>query len=280
MLGRRKISEKELLAAMREVPGAARLARRLLSFAENEEGLDKWRRRSAISIRARLRAQDNPATLFVLTKHGGFYTYWLDHWPAVYKKVRSVFARELSTLAGPGSTRHREIPLSEIAAALPAIQRLVRRTTRQLRAVTIKSGKTTALHGRKPLTRVGPWARPDPQCERAAVRHVTKCFKEDGYRVVSREAETCGYDLEATRGRRVLHLEVKGCKGDTGRFFISRNELKQAMKDSTWRLVVVTTALSHPKHDVPLRHGEMVKAYALQPTAWEGLPKRRVLTTR
>ena len=50
--------------------------------------------------------------------------------------------------------------------------------------------------------------------ETAAVKLVTKALKSKGYQVVSREKEKIGYDLEATKGRTQLHVEVKGIAGE------------------------------------------------------------------
>ncbi len=115
----------------------------------------------------------------------------------------------------------------------------------------------------------GPWARPNPRAEKAAVRHVTAFLIQSGYVVVSREREICGYDLHAKRGSEELHVEVKGCTGSDARFFISRREMGTGKRDSDWRLVVVTGALNEPKAPVLLTHAQMTRQFELDPIQWE-----------
>jgi hypothetical protein len=103
-----------------------------------------------------------------------------------------------------------------------------------------------ALDARSKRTVASHWGRPDPKVEKAAVRHAASWLKAKRYRVTSREAEFCGYDLLATRGGRELHVEVKGSVHGE-RFFLTRNEWTTARNDPFWRLFLVTDTLRNPR---------------------------------
>src|SRR5205823_6141791 len=119
----------------------------------------------------------------------------------------------------------------------------------------------------------GPWARPDPRSERAAVRHVSTYLRDHGFTVQSKERVICGFDLLATSGVRELHVEVKGCRGPDPRFFLSRRERRTAELDPQWRLALVTNALGRPTPPRLLTHGNMMQLFELEPIQWEGRPK-------
>jgi hypothetical protein len=116
----------------------------------------------------------------------------------------------------------------------------------------------------------GPWGRPDPRTEKAAVKHVRRYLKEIGYTVRSREQEICGYDLHATKNERELHVEVKGCADAVPRFFISRTELRAAHSDSCWRLTVITNARTRPRTPRLLTNKQIKRRFSIEPTQWEG----------
>jgi hypothetical protein len=84
----------------------------------------------------------------------------------------------------------------------------------------------------------------NPLVEKAAVKSVTSYLTSKGYTIKSREAEKIGYDLEATKGREVLHVEVKGISGGVLQFPITANEMRLASEDKAFRLFAVTHALT------------------------------------
>ncbi|SRR6266496_676156 len=140
------------------------------------------------------------------------------------------------------------------------------------------SGAYTSAGARAHRRTVGPWNRPDKAVEVAAIRYVKVRLLRSGYRVRSREREICGYDLHATREGDELHVEVKGVSGEDPHFFISRTELKEADRDSAWRLAVVLRALTRP-HMLPYVSGmHLRRAFDLKPTQWfataRGLTRR------
>ncbi|WP_460664565.1 protein NO VEIN domain-containing protein [Kribbella swartbergensis] len=89
-------------------------------------------------------------------------------------------------------------------------------------------------------------AEQNRKVEKAAVQHVTDAYEAEDYQVTSVEAGRFGWDLTATRSNEELHLEVKGVAGSLVRFFLTANELKAALVDPNWLLVVVTDALGEP----------------------------------
>lgn len=116
----------------------------------------------------------------------------------------------------------------------------------------------------------GPWARPDPRTEQAAVRHVRRYLCKAGYRVKTREQEICGYDLHATRDSDELHVEVKGCLEVQPRFFITRTEERAARDDQHWRLAIIADCRRNPATPKLLTGVEMRRLFTLEPTQWEG----------
>lgn len=90
-------------------------------------------------------------------------------------------------------------------------------------------------------------AEQNQKIERVAIDHVTAAYESEGYDVSSVEAERCGWDLTATRGKEELHLEVKGIAGSLVRFFLTDNEYRTALVDPNWMLVAVTDALDNPR---------------------------------
>jgi hypothetical protein len=103
--------------------------------------------------------------------------------------------------------------------------------------------------------------QPDPllrqKVEQAAVQVTTAHFARLGYTVDSVEKDNVGWDLDATRGRRALKLEVKGLSGSQVVVDLTPNEYA-AMKDypDTYRVCVVTDALTAPRLEVFARSPE------------------------
>jgi hypothetical protein len=104
--------------------------------------------------------------------------------------------------------------------------------------------------------------------ERAAVRIVAWHLRHRGYRVISREKENLGYDLEARKGRSQLHVEVKGISGKDLQFPITRNEVNCAGRDSTFRLMVVTEARTRKARVHEFQGCEFKRAFRLAPLSY------------
>lgn len=83
--------------------------------------------------------------------------------------------------------------------------------------------------------------------ETAAIRKVFDYFDKLGYTVKSVEEEKVGWDLEVTKGKTNLLLEVKGLSSDEISIELTPNEYRQMLlKKNNFRLCVVTNALKKP----------------------------------
>lgn len=104
--------------------------------------------------------------------------------------------------------------------------------------------------------------------ERAAIRKVTRLLKQRGFVVTSRERDSIGYDLDARRGRTELHVEVKGVSGAPIQFPITRNEVSRATSDPSFRLFVVTEAISKGARVHEFKGRELHHRFDLQPISY------------
>jgi hypothetical protein len=104
--------------------------------------------------------------------------------------------------------------------------------------------------------------------ERAAVRKVMHRLRQQGYRVVSREKDRCGYDLEATKGRQELHVEVKGISGQGLQFPITKQEVQVSSADPAFRLVAVTQARTRKAQLWQFTSRQFKKAFRLTPICY------------
>jgi hypothetical protein len=104
--------------------------------------------------------------------------------------------------------------------------------------------------------------------EEAAINRVTRLLKRDGYAVVSRESEGVGYDLEATRGSQVLHVEVKGISGTEIKFPITAGELNRAKEDPQFRLYAVTEARTRSAKVRTFRGRQIAQQFTVRPISY------------
>ena len=109
----------------------------------------------------------------------------------------------------------------------------------------IQAFTSTSRHISKQSLKVDAEAR--KRVEQAAVSYVTKEYQGVGYKVVSREKENIGWDLDAKKGDISLKLEVKGLAQSEVSVRISENEYNaMAAHKESYRLCVVTNALKKP----------------------------------
>ena len=104
--------------------------------------------------------------------------------------------------------------------------------------------------------------------EKAAVRKVTQQLERRGFNVISRERERVGYDLDATKGRQELHVEVKGVSGEGMQFLITQAEVAKAKSDSAFRLMVVTKARTKNAEVEEFRGRDLKRRFALTPISY------------
>lgn len=111
--------------------------------------------------------------------------------------------------------------------------------------------------------------------EKAAVKEVTNFYKQRGHTVRSREKDNLGYDLDVSKGSRVLHVEVKGASGTIPAFPITCGEVARAKSDNEFVLAVVTNALK-PRLRKLKRYSaeEFLRRHALTPIAFMAKPKK------
>lgn len=84
--------------------------------------------------------------------------------------------------------------------------------------------------------------------EEAAVNAVWARYEADGYTLKSVETECQGWDLEATKGRQSLRLEVKGVSGAALYFELTPNEYAKLKEHAAgYRVCVVCEALTTPR---------------------------------
>ena len=90
----------------------------------------------------------------------------------------------------------------------------------------------------------------DPDANRevglVAMSFISGQYTVDGWIVEDVSALNCGWDITATKGPRVRHIEVKGVAGPVPKVLVTGNELRAAGHDLNWLLVVVTNALTSP----------------------------------
>lgn len=83
--------------------------------------------------------------------------------------------------------------------------------------------------------------------ERAAVKEVWEFYEKQGYELSTVEADNSGWDLEATNGKEILLIEVKGHKGNVVQFELTPNEYTQLQEHKdNYRVCVVRNALTEP----------------------------------
>lgn len=84
--------------------------------------------------------------------------------------------------------------------------------------------------------------------EKAAIDYVSKSYKRLGYKIIDRQKDNVGWDLDAINGKIELHLEVKGLAGCTIAVHVTNNEHDKMMSDSgSYRLCIVINALKTPE---------------------------------
>ncbi|MCH9757831.1 MAG: DUF3883 domain-containing protein [Proteobacteria bacterium] len=81
------------------------------------------------------------------------------------------------------------------------------------------------------------------QIEDRAVAKVTEYYESKEYEVKSVETENVGWDLDVSKNGEILHVEVKGHKGDVIQFELTPNEYEQMQVQKKYRVCVVCQAL-------------------------------------
>jgi hypothetical protein len=104
--------------------------------------------------------------------------------------------------------------------------------------------------------------------EAAAVETVTAEYRRRGLRVEDVGHQNLGYDLKVFNGEREsYHVEVKGTASPREGFFLTRNERRCSSKLPTWRLAIVTNALSDPYLQI-YTAAQMEEAFDFDALVW------------
>lgn len=112
--------------------------------------------------------------------------------------------------------------------------------------------------------------------EQAAVDYVTQDYEGRGFKVDDVSPKNLGYDLEIIDqdGRTVERVEVKGTSMSTQTFFLTRNEFTCSQSQWTWRLAIVTSALSPHKKLEVLTAQDMCNRFGFDALVWRCTPLR------
>lgn len=112
--------------------------------------------------------------------------------------------------------------------------------------------------------------------EKAAEYAVIAHYEKKGYAHERVTHLPCGYDFVFTKGKSVLHIEVKGTSSTVPQFFITRNEYRRGLQGNpAWRLAMVTSALSCTPNVTEYDARELTRAFDLDPYVYIGkfIPK-------
>lgn len=109
--------------------------------------------------------------------------------------------------------------------------------------------------------------------ERAAILAGTQEFRRRGFQVRSCEAEKCGFDLIAIKGKLEFHIEVKGVQGLQPTFIVTKNEVDAANSDPLFHLAIVRGALTRsPSIDI-LKGAEFLQRSERVPISFRAIVK-------
>jgi hypothetical protein len=108
----------------------------------------------------------------------------------------------------------------------------------------------------------------NPKVEQSAVKFVTSRHKNQGWTVVSVEAQKIGYDLLCTKGAAKKHVEVKGVQGDEVCFLLTANEKARAEKDKLFCVCIVTRALTASPKCVEITGPCLLADYEFRPVTY------------
>ena len=107
--------------------------------------------------------------------------------------------------------------------------------------------------------------------EKAAERAVIAHYEARGFTTDPVTHLPCGYDFVFTKGKSVMHIEVKGTSSATPQFFLTRNEHGKGMQSNpAWRLAMVTSALSDSPKITEYDARDLARAFDLEPYVYIG----------
>jgi len=134
----------------------------------------------------------------------------------------------------------------------PSVARFIRKLTKYIAATPgvalPKDEVSDANRGGKKGRGSTPDHAHNALVEAAAVNAVWARYEADGFTVKSVEADCLGWDLEMTKGRQSLRVEVKGTSGAAIYFELTPNEYAKLKEHAaSYRVCVVCDALTSPR---------------------------------
>lgn len=129
---------------------------------------------------------------------------------------------------------------------------------REARTITRRAQQRVTTNSDAEAARIGAGfgdAESNRRVEKASVRAVRRFYQQRGFEVTSYESKNLGYDLEVAKGHRKLHVEVKGISSGEQAFPITRNEVRCAIGDKSFRLAIVTHAVDAKRRRVRVLTG-------------------------
>jgi hypothetical protein len=109
--------------------------------------------------------------------------------------------------------------------------------------------------------------------EKAAVDFVQRYYEQQGWRVISVEAQKVGYDLRCEKDGVQEHVEVKGTQGPEVGFIITAGEVRNALIDQRHVTGVVTSALSDAPKVTFFSKSDFLSKIELEPIAYRAILK-------
>lgn len=113
--------------------------------------------------------------------------------------------------------------------------------------------------------------------EKASVEFAKAHLRGLGYEDVKDvQRDNLGYDLVAIKGRRRVHVEVKGTSGTEAYAFMTAREFGQmkSLQPATWRLYLVTCALDKPALNA-MSGADVENSFDIDPIAYKLTKKRK-----
>lgn len=172
-----------------------------------------------------------------IQKQDGINGYWIKA-PSDQAKLLSVDERTFEiprkVMGGMGQANVWYADKPESASIVKDVLNLVGGKRKKPEAVNVHKGKLN--QERK------------ARIEKNAIRLCCEYFEGLGYTVESVEKDNFGWDLEASWGKTLLRIEVKGLSGSVFSIELTPNEFKAfAEQADSYRLAVVTNALESPE---------------------------------
>lgn len=107
------------------------------------------------------------------------------------------------------------------------------------------------------------------QVDAAAMKYVKALLRKEGWVVTDKSEELgLGYDLLCKKGRKVLHVEVKGTQGSAQVFFLKASQMRQAKVDSNFFIYLVTGVFTNKPTCTSYTGKELMQWFKFEPTEY------------